>query len=134
MYSYDRRKTAASMDAHAKWRDIIRKHEKAEREELDALVKEMAKYLKSEGLELDVRKSYLEKDYHGSDGYRLTGALIVSESKENNVKVTDPQWIRKWVEAATGLYGFVMKTGEGPALRQVDDLPVGVWEVTFDGS
>lgn len=130
MYSYDRQtKTAATMDAHSKWRDIVDKHEAAEHKEMEALLKEMAKYLKSVGLDLDVGKSYLGKEYHGSDGVRRAGELVVSERAENNILVERPEMIAKWVAEATDMHGSARRIGTGPGKRQVDDLPIGIWAV-----
>lgn len=128
-YDYDRAKTAATMDVHAKWRAIVDKHAEAERREMQALLKDMVKYLKSNGLDLDINRSYLSKVEHGSDGMRLSGELIVSERAENVLKIERPDMLAKWVAEATELHGGARKIGEGPAKRQADDLPVGVWAV-----
>lgn len=130
MYSYDRQKTAAKLDVYSKWRDIVDKHDAAERKEMDALLQDMVRYLRSEGLELDVKRSHIGKYYHGSDGVRMEGTLVVAEAWNNVAQALKPDWIRKWVEAATGLYGGTpQKIGEGPKLRQVDDQPVVVWQI-----
>lgn len=133
MYSYDRRKIAAQMDVPAKWHDIVTRHAAAEAREMEDLLHEMARYLKSEGLVLDVGRSYLGKEFHGSDGFRREGQLVVSEAKENTIKGSKEQ-IEKWVRAATELHGSAKKIGDGPALRQVDDEPVGVWQIDISES
>lgn len=128
-YSYDRRKVAVQLDVHDKWRDIVDKHAKEEQKDFEDLLKDMVKYLKSEGLDLDVKRSSLGKYYAGSDGVRMTGELVVSERPENTIEA-NAKSIQKWVQAATGLWGGgVRRIGEGPAKRQVDDKPVGVWTI-----
>lgn len=134
MYSYDRRKTAAKLDVYSNWLDIVNKHEASERREMQDLLESLVRYLRSEGLELDVKRSHIGKEYHGSDGARLSGQLVVAEARENVVQASKPEQIRKWVEDATGLYGYPKKIGEGPTLRQVDDQPVGVWLVDISQS
>lgn len=128
-YSYDRRKVAAKLDVHDKWRDIVDKHAKEEAQDFQDLLKEMVKYLKSEGLDLDLKRSHLGKYHAGSDGVRMSGELVVSERQENNIEA-NAKSVQQWVEAATGLWGGgVRKIGEGPGKRQVDDKPVGVWTI-----
>jgi hypothetical protein len=127
-YSYDRQKTAAKLDVHSKWRDVVDKHAEAEQKDFEALLKDTAKYLKSEGLDLDLKRSWLGKRYSGSDGVRRTGELYVSERPENTIEANERSIVR-WVEAATDMHGSARKVGEGPAKRQVDDKPVGVWVV-----
>lgn len=117
MYSYDRTqtKTAAKLDVFDKFRDIVKKHEEAEAKELQALVKSLVNYLKSVGYDLDVSKSWLDKARRGSDGYQLTGQLLITEREENNVKFADlPKLdsVARWVEEATGLHGSPRKVSE----------------------
>lgn len=117
------------MDVDAKWAAIVRKHAEAERREMQDLLEEMARYLGSQGLILDLKRSYLGKDDHASDGARMSGELTVMEDPQNNIKAETEDMIRKWVQEGTGLYGSVRKLSEGPQKRQVDDLPVGHWTV-----
>jgi hypothetical protein len=125
MYGYDRRKTAASMDVHQKWREIVQKHAAAERHDLQAVLHEMVNYLRSVGYDLDVSKSELDKQWHGSDGWRLVGQLMITEREENTVKAETPEQVRKWVEEATGLYGYPKKIGE----QQTPRGPISTWVV-----
>lgn len=129
-YSYDRRtKVAVKLEVHDKWRAIVEKHAKAEEEDLKDLLRDLVKYMKSEGMDLDLKRSWLGKTYAGSDGIRRAGELYFSESPSNVVQANE-RTIQKWVEEATGMWGgFVRKVGEGPALRQVDDKPVNVWYI-----
>jgi hypothetical protein len=113
MYSYDRRtKTAASMDLHSEWREVIDKHEKAEQHDLKALLDKLVNYLKSVGYDLNVRESYLGKRWHGSDGWRMEGQLVIKERAENTVKAPNAASVKKWVEMATGTYGTPAKGKE----------------------
>jgi hypothetical protein len=104
MYSYDRRKTAAKMEVFDQWRDIVERHEKAEQREFKLLLHELVPYFKSNGLDLDVGKSFIGKEWHGSDGWRITGQFVVSERAENTVKSETPESVKGWVEEATGMY------------------------------
>lgn len=104
VYSYDRRKTAATMDFHAKWDEIVMKHAQAERHDFDQLLQETVKYLRSVGYDLDLSKSYLGKEYHGSDGIRMSGELYVTERAENTVKHERPEGVAKWIKEALQLH------------------------------
>lgn len=120
-YSYDRTKTAAKLDVYDKWRDIVEKHDQEERKEMDALVKSLVNYFRSVGFDLDVSKSWLGKDYRGSDGHRLMGQFVITEREENTVKYAEyPKMdVRGWVEEATGLYGSPRKVGEKQTPRGI---------------
>lgn len=116
MYDYDRRtKTAATLDVYDKWRDIVKKHDDAEQKDFESLLKELVKYFKSVGYDLDTTKSWLGKRYSGSDGVRITGEFWITEREENNVKFNDLPRIdnvKMWVAEATDLYGYPKKVGE----------------------
>jgi len=104
MYSYDRRKTAAKLEVFEKWRQIVDKHEIAEKRDFEVLLVAMVPYFKSNGLDLDVKNSFIGKEDHGSDGWRITGWLTVHERAENNVKSETPESVKMWVDEASGLY------------------------------
>jgi len=111
-YSYDRRlKTAAKLEVWHAWQDIVQKHEQAEARDFQALLHELVPYLKSNGYDLDVSKSYIGKEYHGSDGWRLTGQLQITERPENVTKATTPQQVKMWVNEATGISGAARHVG-----------------------
>ncbi len=113
MYSYDRRtKTAASMDLHSEWREIIDKHEKAEQHDLESLLHKLVNYMKSVGYDLNVRESYIGKRWHGSDGWRMEGQLVIKERAENSVKAPNAESVRRWVKEATGMHTFPAKGSE----------------------
>lgn len=112
-YSYDRTKTAARMDLYSEWRSIVDEHERAEQRDFEALLKELVKYLFSVGYDLDLRKSWLGKYYHGSDGVRMEGNLHVTERPENTVKHEDPRKVVEWVERATGITGSGKRNSDG---------------------
>ena len=107
MYDYDfrRPRIAAKLNLFGEWRAVVTKHEEAERQELQALLRKLVPYLGSVGYDLDLQKSYLSKDYHGSDGLRIEGFLYVTERPENNTKATKPEQVATWIEAATGMHG-----------------------------
>jgi hypothetical protein len=109
MYSYDRNKTAAKLDVHHKWHAIVEKHETAERKDFQDLLRELVPYFKSVGYDLDVANSYIGKEWHGSDGWRRMGQIVLTERAENTVKATKPEQVRMWVEEATGMIGFPAK-------------------------
>ena len=119
MYSYDRSKTAAPMDFHAKWSEIVTKHAQAERHDFDQLLQEAVKYLRSVGYDLDVGKSYLGKEYHGSDGVRMSGELHITERAENAAKGERPEQVQKWIKEALMLHGSARK-GSGEYAWVVD--------------
>jgi len=114
-------KSAAEMDVHAEWADIIRKHAKAEQDDMDALLKKMVPYLKSVGYDLDVSKSYLGKEQHGSDGNRRRGALVITERAENAAKADSPQKVVRWVASATGLHGSAKRIDGDTWLVDIDE-------------
>jgi hypothetical protein len=130
-YSYNRRvRTAAKLDVHDKWSDIVRKHEAAEQQEFQHLLHELVNYFKSNGFDLDVSKSYIGKEWHGSDGWRRSGQLTITEREENNVKSKTPEQVKVWVEEATGLYGYPKKISEKPSRSGPHPgEPVGTWVV-----
>lgn len=127
MYSYDR--TAAQMSFFGEWQDIVEKHRREQSQEFEKLLQEAAKYLRSVGLVLNVKESWLGVRHNSSDGPRMEGTLVVSEAPENTVKVDKPAMIGKWIEEALNTNGYARRTSDGPAKRQVDDLPVGNWIV-----
>lgn len=130
MHNYDRRKTAAKLEVHEKWREIVEKHEAAERHDFQALLHELVNYFKSVGFDLDVSKSYIGKEWHGSDGWRREGTLTITERDENNVKSSKPEDVKKWVEEATGLYAYPKKISERPSKGGPHPgEPVGTWQV-----
>ncbi len=113
MHDYDRRKTAATLDVHSKWQDIVEKHEHAEQHDFAVLLKELVPYFKSVGYDLDVSKSHIGKENHGSDGWRRSGTLVITEREENNVKAERPDQVKQWVTEATGLHApYPTKMGE----------------------
>lgn len=109
----DRYKTAAKMDLFAKWRQIVEKHEKAEQDDLEKLLKSAVPYLKSVGYDLDLKHSWLGKQWGGSDGWKWTGNLRISERKENTTQAPNADSVRKWVSQALDLHGFPQKISEG---------------------
>lgn len=114
-------KSAASIDAHGEWRDIITKHAKAEQADMDDLVKKLVPYLRSVGYDLEVAKSYLGKEEHGSDGFRRRGALIITEREENTAKASSPQKVAMWVEQATGMHGSARHIDGDTWLVDIDE-------------
>lgn len=132
--SYDRRpKMAAKIDLYDKWRDVVDRHDAAERKEMQALLKEAVPYLRSNGLDLDLKRSYLSKYYSGSDGVRMEGVIYVTEREENSMPVLGAEMLERWVEAAIDLRGTARKIGEGKPSR-VHNQPVGVWQVDVTAS
>jgi hypothetical protein len=111
VYSYDRQKTAAKLDVHSKWQDIVMKHEAAESHDFKALVHELVPYLKSNGYDLDVSKSHISKEWHGSDGWRLSGMLTITERAENVAKARNASDVADWVNEATGISGSARHVG-----------------------
>lgn len=86
MTDYDRRsKTAAKIDLHDKWRDIVDKHRVAEAKDMERLLKSCAAPLKKAGFDLDMRKSYLDKYHSGSDGTRMEGMLYIEQRGGDDV-------------------------------------------------
>ncbi len=121
-YTYYRPKTAATMDFYAEWKDIVRRHELAEAKDMDALLKTCVNYLKSVGYDLDLSKSYLAKEYHGSDGARIVGSLWLTERPENNVKAEKASQVEMWVNEALQMHGSARNRGPY------------TWEVDISGS
>ena len=71
MYDYDRRsKTAAKMDLHSKWRDIVDKHRKAEAKDMERLLKSCVAPLKKVGLDLNLQKSFTQNGPISAPGSR----------------------------------------------------------------
>lgn len=128
MYSYDRSKTAASMNLYREWRDMVNKADRDLRQEFSELLKKAVPYLKSVGYDLDVSKSYLDKEPRGSDGDRLIGMLYVTEREENNVVAPNAESVRRWVDEALGLWGRPRKVSEGPGTNRAGQ-PLASWEV-----
>lgn len=127
MYSYDRRvRTATKLDVHDKWRDIVQKHEGAEQHEFKQLLHELVNYFHSVGMDLDVSKSFIGKEWHGSDGWRRSGQFMITEREENVTKSQRPEQIEMWVTEATGLHGSAKKISEKPTKW---GGPAGTWLV-----
>jgi hypothetical protein len=131
MYSYDR--TAATTDLRSDWLDAVQKHDRALNEDLKDVLKKAVPYLKSVGYDLDLKRSYLSVEEHGSDGKRMSGALTVTEREENNVQAKDAQAVKQWVASALGIYGFPRKISEGPEKGR-DGTPLATWLVEIDES
>lgn len=102
-------KKAAKMDLWREWKNIVEKHEDAEGRDMQALLKELVNYMRSVGYDLDVSKSHLGKEWHGSDRWRLSGQLVITEREENTVKGETPQQVAGWIEEATGIRGTARK-------------------------
>jgi len=121
MYDYARAarsKTAASMDLHEEWRQIVDSHASAESRELFRLLQKTTDYLHSVGMDLVTDKSYISKRYHGSDGYRLEGQLVVKERDENTTSSPDARSAARWVEIAIGVHGSARLLKEGPEVNR----------------
>ncbi len=130
MYTYDRRKVAATMNLHGKWRAITEKHRSAEFKDLQNLLEEAGKYLKSVGLELVVKESYISKEDHGSDGERLSGSLTVIDSPENSFATDTADKVKDRIEEALGIHSYPkLIPGRQGKPRQADDQPTTAWYV-----
>jgi hypothetical protein len=114
-------KTAAHLDVYKKWREIVQKHDEAEKKELQALLHELVNYLKSVGYDLNVNRSHIGKANHGSDGARLYGQLVVKERDENVSKAQRPEQVSSWVQMATGLSGSAHPLGDGEWSVDISD-------------
>lgn len=132
MYSYDRR-TAASTDLRKKWSDVVDRHAKALRSDLEDVLKGAVPYLKSVGYDLDLKQSYLSVEQHSSDPDRMSGMLTITEREENNVQAPNADGVRKWVSEALGIYGFPRKVSEGPEKGR-NGQPLATWVVDIDES
>lgn len=112
-------KQAATLDLHSEAKEIMRAHQRAEADELKALLAKSVPYFRSNGFDLNVRESLIDKEWHGSDGWRLTGQFVVTEREENSLKARDweatghdsraKQMIRTYVQEASGIYTFPRK-------------------------
>lgn len=120
MYDYDRLRTkrAAQIDLHSKWRAIVSEHYHAERKDMEHLLASLEPYLKSVGLDLDVKRSYLAKKDAGSDGTRLDGELWVTEREENNTLSPNADSVAKWVAEAVDIRGSARLVTKGPAVNR----------------
>jgi hypothetical protein len=121
------------MDLRKGWMDIIQKHDKALREDLEDLLKKAVPYLKSVGYDLDLKRSYLEVRRGGSDGPRMSGALVITEREENTVQAPNAESIKRWMVEALDLHGFPQKVSEGPQKGR-DGQPLTTWVVDIDES
>jgi hypothetical protein len=136
MYDYDRRsKTAATMDLYGEWRDIVQYNETKESRDFQALLRKAVPYLKSVGYDLliDDRRTFLSKEHHGSDGWRIAGQIIIKEREENNVQASDPRRVVGWVDSAIGVYGSASKLSEGPE-KDRSGQPLTTWLVDLTQS
>ncbi len=131
MYSYDR--TAASTELRNKWKDAVEKHKKALSDDLEDVLKSAVPYLKSVGYDLDLKRSGLSVEQHGSDGDRMSGMLTITEREENSVQAMDAQGVKHWVAEALGIYGFPRKVSEGPEKGR-NGQPLATWVVDIDES
>lgn len=117
MTDYDRRtasrpKTAAKMDLHSKWRDIVDKHRIAESKEMERLLKSCAAPLKKAGFDLDMKKSYLDKYHSGSDGTRMEGALFISQRSSDDVWLTKGE-VEMLLRETLEVYGSAQGSSDG---------------------
>lgn len=136
MYDYDRAarpKTAAHMDLHEAWHKIVDHHASAENRELFRLLQQTEDYLHSVGMTLVTGKSYLGKEYHGSDGLRLSGYLTVQELEENTTSSRDAQNAEKWVQTALGVHGSATLLKEGPEVNRSGEK-VKTWGIDISES
>jgi hypothetical protein len=127
MHDYDRRTAHAKLDLSQEWREIVDNHNQAMHRDFDALLKKLVPYLRSVGYDLDPAKSWLDVEYHGSDGARIQGQLHIEERDENTVYATDPRSVVKWVALATDMTGRATKIGELPSRQE--NQKRGVWKV-----
>jgi hypothetical protein len=132
-YSYDRRKTAASFDLYEEWREITDKHEKAQQQEYTALLKKAGMYLKSVGYDMDEHRSYISKQYAGSDGTRLAGQLMITEREENNTVARNGQAVARWVADALGVHGSAQLIKTLPETNRSGE-PLKIWLVDITAS
>ena len=113
MIDYDRRpaKTAAKMDLHSKWRDIVDKHRRAESKDMERLLKSCVAPLKKAGFDLDMQKSYLDKYHSGSDGTRMEGMMYIQQ-RGDDVWLTKGE-VEMLLRETLEVYGHVQ--GSAPA-------------------
>ncbi len=131
MYDYDRRhKTAATMDLHSEWKDIVDENLTRETRDFQALLRKAVPYLKSVGYDLliDDHRTFLSKEHHGSDGWRIAGQIVVREREENNVQASNPRRVAEWVDQAIGIMGSAKKVSEGPE-KDRSGQPLATWIV-----
>lgn len=121
-------KTASTLDVQAKWRDAVSKVRSLESREMDAILKEMAPYMKSEGLILKVEESWLGVRIDSSDGPRMLGELVIQDAPSNVVPTT-AETLKKHLRASTELTpSAIREIGKGPK-RQVDNESATIWRV-----
>lgn len=132
-YNYDRSKTAASMDFREEWKDILDRHEDAMNADFMALLKKAVPYLKSVGYDLIVTKCYLGKEHHGSDGWRMSGEIVVKEREENTFQADDGRKVSEWIQRALGISGYARKIQEGPDKDRYGE-PLKTWSVDISES
>lgn len=130
MYSYDRSKTAAKMDLHSEWRDIVDYNETKEHRDFQALLKKMVPYFKSVGYDLliDDRRTFISKEHHGSDGWRIAGQLVIRDREENVTQTVDPDRVSMWVDEAIDTRGRAVLDSRGPQKGRNGD-PLSTWVV-----
>lgn len=134
MYSYDySRKTAASIDVWQKYKSIVEKHRREEEKELQDLLKDLSNYFRSNGMDLDLSKSYMEKIPRGSDGYDLAGSFRLTEREENSVKLSEfppakmLEHVRQRVEESTNLWCRPKLV----SMKETPRGPVGTFDCEF---
>lgn len=136
MYDYDRAattKTAAHLDLHEAWHHIVDHHASAENQELFKLLQKTEDYLHSVGMTLVTNKSYLGKEYHGSDGLRMSGYLTVQELEENTTSSPNARSAEKWLQTALGIYGSAKLLKEGPEVNR-SGQKVKTWGIDISES
>lgn len=121
------------MDLFREWKDIVEYNETKEARDMQALLRKAVPYLRSVGYDLDLDGSFLSKEHHGSDGWRLAGQLVVREREENNTVAPNARSVVQWVEAATGMHGSAQKRSEGPGTNRSGE-PLATWVVDISQS
>lgn len=131
MYDYERQhqtKTAAKMDLHGEWSDIVERHRSEESKAMFRLLQKTTDYLGSVGFDLDIDKSFLDKELRASDGPRMSGHLRITEREENTTSSPDARSAEKWVQSALGVHGSAHLVKEGPEKNRMGQ-PIKTWVV-----
>lgn len=111
------------------WMGVKRIHEKAFAQEYEArkrLLATVQKVLLKNGIELDLKRSWIDGENHGSDGWRASIELVVRAHFSRGSPITDQYEMSDILEKALDFGGSIQ-------MMERNSNPWGIWFKAYMG-